>query len=85
MLFAYYIDELAQIIGGAFHTFYFADDLATICMGLRQVKKVIAIVEEWGKKNFMVLNKKKCGIFKIKKRSKKAKIDENQNLEEVVA
>ncbi len=81
MLFDYYIDDLAQILGGRFHTFYFADDLALVCRGLLEVKRAIRLVEEWGNNNHMLLNKRKCGIFKLRSSGRLFKVNKQGKME----
>ena len=45
ILFDYYIDDLAIKLDRQFKTFYFADDLAFICIGKKQLKKAIDLVQ----------------------------------------
>ena len=68
-------------MGGRFHTFYYADDLALVCQDLLAVKRAIKLVEEWGKKNQMLLNKNKCGIFKLRNSGRKFKINKQGKME----
>ena len=49
--------------------FVYADDIAILCLGYSDIRAALDIVERWSVANSMELNKKKCGILIICKRS----------------
>jgi hypothetical protein len=63
-LFNYYIDDLSmQLKRDNYLHYYYADDLAVIVHGEAQVKRLVRSIEDWCRRNFMSLNKAKCGAM----------------------
>jgi len=48
--------------------FVYADDIAVLCLGLSEVRKLLHLIEKWCEANGASLNKKKCGILPVYKR-----------------
>ena len=46
----------------------YADDILFLIRGKRKLKKLIQLIEQWSRENYMEINKNKCGIFKIQQR-----------------
>ena len=82
MLFSLYINDLAVELDkiGEIKSYFYADDLAMIIRGKRNINKALTIIEDWSKRNMMGVNNKKCGIMKLAKRPiNKAKGDVKNN------
>jgi hypothetical protein len=66
-LFNIFIEDLSEDLKSGekeiWKSFYYADDLLTICDDEEQLKKAIKIIDDWSKRNGMLLNKKKSGII----------------------
>ena len=63
-LFNYYINDLVdRMREEGFESFLYADDLAAIVQGVAQARRLVKVVENWGKQNYLALNKAKCGIM----------------------
>jgi hypothetical protein len=59
-LFNRYINGFADLLKSkGFEIFYYADGLAVFANGLKRVTVVVDIVETWGKRNLMEINKSK--------------------------
>ena len=41
----------------------YADDIMTVCASQTQLTKAIKVIEDWSRRNGMILNKKKSGIM----------------------
>jgi hypothetical protein len=54
---------LIELLNEEAPTYGYADDIAVLCRDLMQTRRVIKIVDRWGKANGLLLNKKKCGIL----------------------
>ncbi len=52
-----------------YNCYLYADDLALTTKGKREMKRAIISIEQWAKENSMKLNRKKCGILRLKKKS----------------
>ncbi len=69
-MFNRYINDLAELlVREKFNTFYYADDLAVLAHGDYQVLHIVKIIETWCARNYMALNKSKCGIMSLAGRS----------------
>ena len=71
LLFSLYINDLANELNKIrdIKSYFYADDLTILIRGKRNINKVLTIIEEWSLRNMMGVNKKKCGIMKLAKRS----------------
>ena len=69
MLFSLYINDLAVELDklSEIKSYFYADDLAMIIRGKRNINKALTIIEDWSLRNMMGVNKKKCGIMKLDK------------------
>ena len=76
LLFLIYIDDLLKefqesgfgkdIISQILNALAFADDLSLIAMGAEMVRKFLAILDKWCKRNHFDINLKKSGYFVIR-------------------
>ena len=70
MLFNIYINDLiAEIDKKCFEILAYADDIAIICKDLKELNIAMDLVENWGKSNKVIVNKKKSGIFILNRRA----------------
>ena len=82
MLFSLYINDLAVELDkiGEIKSYFYADDLAMIIRGKRNINKALAVIEDCSRRNMMGVHNKKCGIMKLAKRPiNKAKGDVKNN------
>ena len=49
----------------AFKAYFYADDLAILTKGKVNIKKAVEDIENWCRRNKMIINHKKCGIMKL--------------------
>ena len=67
MLFNYYINDLIielKILSKK-NVYFYADDIALICLTADILTKQILIIQQWGIYNHMNINYKKSGILQI--------------------
>ena len=72
LLFDLYVNDLIEQLSGQFgeqNVFAYADDIAILCLGYSDIRSAMESVENWAETNSMELNKKKCGILSVCKRS----------------
>jgi hypothetical protein len=63
-LFNRYVNDLAELlVNSGYNSFYYTDDLAVITHGELPVRRLVELIERWCRRNFMQLNKTKCGIM----------------------
>ncbi len=64
-LFNHYINDLGKrLTRDGYAAFYYADDLAVVVHGKARVRMLIELlIEAWCFKNFMSINKSKCGAM----------------------
>jgi hypothetical protein len=64
ILFNLYIDDLIRELDRkVYATLAYADDIANVCQDMQELTTAIQIVEKWGTKNRILVNKNKSGIF----------------------
>ena len=51
-----------------YNCYLYADDLALTTKGKREMNRAILVIEQWTKENSLILNSKKCGILRLKKK-----------------
>ena len=74
MLFSLYINNLTNELEKAnIKCYFYADDLAMLIRGKRNINKALTIIEDWSMRNKMGVNNKKCGIMKLAKKATKSK------------
>ena len=72
LLFVFSVDDLITELSGRFEersVFASADNIATLCLGYSDERAALDIVERWSVVNSMELNKKKCGVLDLCKKS----------------
>ena len=72
LLFDLYVNDLIEGLSTEFgqqNVFAYADDVAVLCLGYSDVRSALSLVERWSSANSMELNKKKCGILSVCKKS----------------
>ena len=72
LLFDLYVNDLISDLSTQFgerNVVAYEDDIAVLCLGYSDVKSALRIVEGWATTNSMELNKKKCGILSVCRKS----------------
>lgn len=81
ILFNLYINdllgELGRLLGDA-NIYCYADDLMFVVMGKMYLGGALQLIQEWGDKNGMKINHKKCGVMAIQ-RGERHEVDQQLN------
>ncbi len=58
---------LRELNKHGYNCYLYVDDSALTTKGKREMNRAILVFEQWDKENSMKLNRKKCGILRLKK------------------